>query len=684
MKLRLATLAVGLVVWPFAVAEQTELETIHVKGDPLNRSVDGITQPMQVLSGDELEKNQSASIGETLAQSAGIHNSNFGSAVGRPVIRGLGGARVKVMQNGIDSLDVGTISPDHAVAVDSQHATQVEVMRGPAALIFGNGAAGGAVNVVDERIPFFTDHNHIKLGSQLSTVDEGRLHSFHGQKKLDGFNMQFSASSRSTQAYDVTSDDHPLDNSDLKQQAFNYGMAKQYESGQAGFAVSYMNQKFGLPGHAHEEVGAEEDEEARVHLEQIRLDAQLNQSFQLSIFNGMKWQFGWVDYQHEEGHESHEEEATPDPEEHHHDGLSHFKRKGFETRVGVNYQTSTDAKGVIGIQASNTQFSALGAEAIVPNTTSQQLGLFALHNIQLSEFLSTDLAARIERNTHDANQNQLETDHLAECGLTVAQVKDRDFDNASLSAGVKWQINAAISVRSQLSHVSRSAAAQELYSCGPHEATQTFEIGSSELDNEVSQVVDVGVQVNYPLTQVVEVLVDATVYRTNIADFIYQQNLSTQIDGFDAYAYQQQDAYLQGYEASIGFVIHHDWQVNVFTDSVVAKFDGGMNDGDYVPRMPTDRIGLELSYEQYLWNAYVRSTHYKEQDRLAVNETATQGFDLVSVGGSYLWLVSGHELKFYTQVQNALDEDVRYHTSIVKDDVPQPGRNVKLGVSYQF
>lgn len=695
---RLFTLAAGLVVLPLAMAEETELETVKVHGDPLNRNLGELTQPVHVLTGDALEQRQSASVGELLSQSAGIHNSSYGSAVGRPVIRGLGGARVKVMQNGIDTLDVGTISPDHAVAVDSQHATQVEVVRGPAALIFGNGAVGGAVNIVDERIPVLGD-NRVSIGSEASSVDEGHVLSLHAQHSLKTVALQLSASQRDTQSYDIPHDDHPLENSDVLQQNFNLGMSTLLGNGELGFAISHMKNKFGLPGHHHEEgheeeidAGAleeEEEEHARVELKQTRFDMEFTQALNMGAVNGVNVRFGWVDYQHQEGHE--ETEAHSEPvdallveDEHEHAGMTEFKRKGYESRLGLNYQLSKNAKGVVGVQVSDTDFSAQGGEAIVPDTQSQQVGIFALHSVQWSPFVITDLAARVERNTHDTNQAQLAIDHLAECNLTPADIKDRSFNNASFSAGINWQLTSALTLRSNLSQVSRSAAAQELYSCGPHEATQTFEIGNSQLDNEVSQVMDLGLFAQHAVSDALQFVAQANIYRTNMTDFIYQQNLGVQTDGFDSYQYQQQDAFLQGYEFNVTTTISQVWQLQAFADGVRAEFEGGDNNGSYVPRMPADRLGLEVAYQTYLWNVYARQSRYQDQTRLAEGEALTKGFDLVTLGGSYLLPFSDSELKLYGQIQNVLDEDVRYHTSFVKDEVLQPGRNLKIGLNYRF
>ena len=680
-------------VLPASWAEDKNLEKIVVNADPLNRGLNELMSPVQVLSDDELQARNSASIGETLSQSAGIHNAGYGSAVGRPVMRGLGGARVKVMQNGVDSMDVATISPDHGVAVDSQHATQVEILRGPSALIFGSEAMAGAVNVVDQRIPLNVQYNQTRVASELSSVDEGQLLSLNSQYSLGQYGAQFSASQRKQEDYDLASgDEKTLHNSDVLMQNLNAGFAWISGNLQAGFAISTMHNEFGLPGHEHHDdhdpdhAGHEDEEEegaARVDMDQTRLDVNANWAMNSGPWQSLNWKMGLVDYKHSEGHvEEHDEdeaveEAAGEHEEH--AGLSTFKRKAVESRLSVNYQADQKNKGVLGLQLNNSDFSADGGEAIVPNTHSTGLALFALHSFAIRDDLNTELAARLERNRHDVDTSQLTSTHEEECEIDISEVKDRQFNHYSLSGGLQFKASDQVSVRSNISRVSRAPAAQELYSCGPHESTETFEVGDSQLDDESAITMDVGLA-----WQGENWLVDASIYRNNFSNFIYQQNQNREEDGLAVYKYVQQDAHLQGYEINVTRSWENGVQVQVFADAVVAKFDAGAQKDQYLPRMPANRQGLDISFHHYLWGAYARLTHYQTQDKLAGQETATPGFDQLNMGLNHLTAMRDGELKLYAVLQNVLDEEMAYHTSFVKDEVSQPGRNIKLGVSYLF
>jgi len=244
---------------------------------------------------------------------------------------------------------------------------------------------------------------------------------------------------------------------------------------------------------------------------------------------------------------------------------------------------------------------------------------------------------------------------------------------------LQFKASDQVSVRSNISRVSRAPAAQELYSCGPHESTETFEVGDSQLDDESAITMDVGLA-----WQGENWLVDASIYRNNFSNFIYQQNQNREEDGLAVYKYVQQDAHLQGYEINVTRSWENGVQVQVFADAVVAKFDAGAQKDQYLPRMPANRQGLDISFHHYLWGAYARLTHYQKQDKLAEQETATPGFDQLNMGLNHLTPMRDGELKLYAVLQNVLDEEMAYHTSFVKDEVSQPGRNIKLGVSYLF
>ncbi len=672
----------------------TDLEEVIIFSDPLNRSHDAFSQPIDVLTEDQLQHRQSASIGEVLSQNSGIHNAGYGSAVGRPVIRGLGGARVKILQNGLSSLDVASISPDHAVAVDSQHATQIEILKGPAALIFSSAAMGGVINVVDNRMPLNIDENKIKLNHEQSSVDNGSVLSLSGQHEGDDYGVQFSINQRQQKDYKLPKSDAEKNqhNSDILLKNMNVGFAWMFENVKLGMAFSQMNHEFALPGHEeHEEehegeteeehdAHAENEEGARVALKQNRFDVVMNWNLNTPFWQALDWKTTFVDYQHSEGHsdEESEEEHEATEEEHTHEGLTHFKRKGIESRLSINYQTQSNGRGLVGVQLNNNAFSAIGGEAIVPNTDSNNLAVFAMHNKALGENIFMDVALRLDQSKMNVDETHLDSEHLSECGTTIDAIKNTTFEHASASAGIKYNVNENLILRSHLSQVSRAPQPQELYSCGAHESTLSFEIGNVNLENESAFNIDTSIE-----WQVDNISMQASFYRNAFTNFIYQENLNTVIDGLNAYAYSQQAVTLTGYEVQLDWIFNNGLTTSVFADSVEGKFNGGTKANEYVPRMPADRVGLSVAYMQTYWDVYVRNSYYQAQTNLAKNETKTSAFNALSLGANYMFN-NITDLKLYVVMNNVLDKKVQYHTSFVKDIVAQPGRNIKLGLSYEF
>mgnify|MGYP000482005052 CR=1 FL=1 len=655
--------------------EEADLEAVTIFADPLNRSQDSFSQPVDVLTEGQLLHRQSASIGEVLSQNPGMHNASFGSAVGRPVIRGLSGARVKILQNGLGVLDVASISPDHAAAADSQQASQVEVFKGPSALIFSSAAIGGVVNIVDQRIPLQIDESQTKINLERSSVDSGYLLSLNSIYLADVYALNVSMSERKQGDYNLpsNSDEDVLHNSDVGLRNASIGMGWFLNDVEAGLSFSHMDHEFALPGHEHQEEHDEHEEEneeegARVALLQSRLDAklkwQLNTLWQGVTWQALDWKGTWVDYEHSEGHAD--------------EGLTYFKRNGFESRLSLNYQADGSSRGQLGLQVNNSDFSAQGNEAIVPNTRSTDLALFAMHSMSLHDRLALDMALRIENNNLDVATNALDTAHLALCSSSIAEVNDRQFEQASVSLGAKFDVTNLLILRTHISRVSRAPQAQELYSCGVHESTLSFEIGNVNLKNESAFNIDAAIEWQYA-----DINMQVSLYRNDFSNFIYQKNVNTIIEDLSAYEYSQHSVYLQGYEAQINWPFNNGLAVNVFADGVEAKFEGGSIDGGYVPRMPSDRAGIELTFTKVYWDIYLRSSHYQTQNKLADNETVTDGFNLVSLGGNYMF-ANVPELTLYAVMNNALDKNVQYHTSFVKDMVAQPGRNIKLGFNYEI
>jgi len=690
--------------------QEPELDSITVNANIFGKSASDISQPVTVLTDEELERQRAGSLGETLGLQPGINNSSYGAAVGRPVIRGLGGARVKVLQGGIDTMDASAVSPDHGVNVDTYSATQVEVLRGPATLMYGSGAFGGVVNVIDDRIPNGEngdelDHNNeIKMG--YDSVNQGKTLGLKHRGNKDGFHWAFSANTFSSDEYSIPEPKHHddleegheeegheehsdvLENSDIsKRNNFTFGTSYVFESGFAGISISRSESEFGLPGHVHhhdEHEGEEHDDEehgdehggARIDMVQTRIDfdSRFDQPFAGS--EHVKVQFGVNDYAHDEIE----------------DGVvgTEFSRKGFEGRAELLLEPMLNVTHAVGVQVAQDTYSAIGDEAVVPVTDSESYGIFWLGETQVQQW-TLEVGARADQINRSPDQPSSIHNSCAATGLDPADFDDKSYQNNSLSFGVTrplfdspesgWQL------RGSVTSASRAPATEELFSCGAHGATQTFDVGNPNLVSEQAFNIDVGIEkVRGDLTAAFNL------YSNSINDFIYAQNSGLVVDDYEQYQYVQQDASFVGGEIDLAYQLGGGWAVTAMADGVRGKLDNADASGDdQLPRMPADRIGLgvEVSGANFFhgasnWTLYSQWIQVQKQDQVALNEESTDGYNLLSAGISYHAMLAKSEYSVDLKGTNLLNAEVRQHTSFVKDLAPQPGRGVSLGLTARF
>ena len=686
------------------------LETVTVTALPGDGTATQAQQPVTLLSGEDLERERRASLGDTLSQQPGIQNSGFGAAVGRPVIRGMGGARIKVLQDGLEAADASSVSPDHAVAVESDTAQQIEVLRGPATLLYGSGALGGVVNVVSAPLEQNSDETHV--GLSYSTADTGRQVTAGHQARGDRWAWHINGSERRTEEYRIPSAVHDaehdeeeteeehheaerdfLTNSDIEfQRQASAGVTYFGDSSETSVNVGYLASKFGLPGHDHEDEHEEEadplvdplaeeeheEEAARVDLERTRIALRHTAYDPFSGAESWQTDIAYTDYQHEEGHGDGEH------------GLTRFSREALDLRSELVLSTGAFIGGgttqVAGIDAGTETFSALGGEALMPTTDTTKAGIFWLGENRFDD-LTVNIGARYDYLQHDP---ETPDEIAAECGLAADDYKARSSADASLSAGIAYALTDSWKVTTSLTSAARAPSAQELFSCGPHESTFSYETGNADLNSERALNAELGAQFVSGSWRL-----NLSVFRNQISDYIYSSavvsgGVVTEVDGLPLYAYQQADATIQGAELEAGVDLSSRWSLNLLADTVRGELD----EGGYLPRMPADRSGIEFAYSDYAWNGGVRLMHYFEQDRLAtysdatstedLNETATPGFNLLSVNAGYTWIATSAEYRLSVEGTNLLDEVVRYHTSYVKDSVPAEGRGAAISFAARF
>lgn len=652
-------------------------EEVVVTATPDARSGEELVRPASTLAGEELLAAAQPTLGETLSSQPGVHSTYFGPGSSRPIIRGLGGDRIRVLESGLGVGDASTTGPDHAVAFDPLGAERIEIVRGPATLLYGSSAVGGVVNLLDGSIPDYLPEEPLTGEATLrygSNADERA-----GAVKLGGavgrFAWRLGASKRETDDYEIPGhaeaetpgepeeEEHEempgvLANSALETDSMAAGLSWVGDDGFLGLSWSGFDTLYGVPGHAHhnEHEGEEEEEEeeeeeppVRVDLEQRRLDLRGEWTGDLGILRGLKLRAGRSDYEHREL-----EGAQVG---------TRFLADGWEGRVEALHRPLGRMTGAWGLQAGRRDFEAIGEEAFVPASTSDSWALFAFEELAAGA-VTWQFGGRYERQAVDV----------------ATALPDRDFSGLSGSLGLTWRATEAISTRLSLSRSVTAPNPEALYSDGPHVATRTFERGDPTLDEEISLGLDAGLHFEAgPLH------VEGSVYLNRVDDFVFEAFTGEQEDGLPVVEFRQSDAELTGGELEAHVeLVHsepHHLELDLSADWVRAELRAS---GERLPRIPPLRFGAGLGYRGERWSAGVDATRYEAQERIAPLETPTDGYTLVGarVGLRLFAGATVHDLLLTGT--NLTDEEARPHTSFLKDQAPLPGRDLRLTYRVAF
>jgi iron complex outermembrane recepter protein len=662
---------------------------------PFVRELD-ILAGKSVMTGEDLQREVRVQIGDTLTSLPGVSATSFTPGASRPVLRGLQGERVRVLVDGIGSIDASNTSADHAVTIDPLTAERIEVLRGPAVLLFGSQASGGVVNVIDHRIPReLPEHGyHVDLiGGLGSAADErsvgaavdvalgGRLvlHADGSFRKSDdlrtgGFVLAPALRAEQLEiAEEEASEGHleeaeealalaalrgEIPNSAAEQRSGGIGLSYVGERLTLGASYSRFESDYGVPlrpGAAHHH-GEDEEEEEEGHgeapvtigLEQNRYDLRGQYDFDGGFFDDARLRIGVSDYEHTEFEG--DEVGTV------------FKAKGVEGRFELSQRERNGWRGASGVQYFERDLEAIGEEAFVPPNRSSQLGLFTVQEVDLGRF-SLEGGARFERTEQRDDLNDIK----------------RDFDTFSVAAGGSFEPEPRVKLGFNLSRTARAPAAEELFSNGPHVATQAFEIGDPNLGVEKATGAEAYVRVERAGLEI-----GATVFATWFDDFIYQDSTGEEQDELPVFRYFQRDARFYGVEVEGSARLFEVAGVRFIADAVADYIRATLKNGGPVPRIPPLRLlgGLEAQSERFDGRLEVEWT--SRQNRVAAFETETDGFTLVNA--SLAWRPWGRERETVLTLlaNNIFDVEARRHASFTKDFVPLAGRDFRLSARFSF
>ena len=622
------------------------LEAVTVTGVPLGQSAEEIIAPVAVLSGEELDIRKANTLGETVSSIPGVSTTYFGPGVGRPVIRGLDGSRVAILSDGLGSDDVSNVSQDHAVAIEPFLADQIEVLKGPATLLYGSGAIGGVVNTVDGRIRETALDE--PLGGRAELRYDAGAHGFTGMSRVDAgtdhYALHADAVYRNNNDYDLP--DGRMANSAVDTRTGAVGGSLFGDWGFAGIAVSRYLNEYGNPA----EPGDGVDPPVTLNMAQTRYDLKAGLTSPAPGIDSVKLAFGHTDYQHTEFEG--QEIGT------------RFLSTGNQWRLEATHSKFGAWQGGFGLQHGNKDFQAIGEEAFVPTTKTRNLGVFLVEQGEWDR-LKVELGAR--------------QDHQSSTPEDDAR---RSFSLGSLSAGARWKFSDAWHLSLNADRAQRAPAEEELFANGPHAATATFEIGDPGLDKETSHQVELGLHYH---GQKFEASLSA--YRNRFDNFIYLADTGQTNAEHDLPIRQwtQTDADFHGFEGEATLHLADNdagkFDLRVFGDRVRATRSGGGN----LPRIPAGRFGAQLQWSGNAWHGGLGVVRTAMQDDIDTFETRTQGYTLVDANLNYTFLDNARgSWEAFVQGNNLTDQNARLATSVVKDLVPLPGRNISIGVRVFF
>lgn len=672
------TAAVAVVAFNFTpriqAAEEPktdELPEVTVTGSRLGRTAADQAQPVTVLEGEELLLNLEPTLGETLSRQPGVRSTYFGPASSRPVIRGLDGDRIRILQNGLNTIDASATSVDHAVSFDPVSVSKIEVVRGPATVLFGPNAIGGVVNVTDDRIPSEKIEELVtgSIGTRMSSADHGIASDIQLEGGAGGFAWHLEGYKRNHEDLEIPGhaksrrfrqanpgaegldERGHLENSYLNTEGFSAGASYLWDGGYFGLAYSGFDADYGSPA----------EKEVSIDLEQRRWD------FHGALFEPfrgieeIKYRFATSDYEHTEF-------EGPEP------GTT-FTNQGYDGRIELAHEAWGPVQGTFGYQTQRSEFEAIGDEKFLPKTLTKSHSAFVFEELKLNDHFRFEGGLRFDHTSAEAEED-------ADFGPN----RERKFDALSGSLGIVYTPNEDYVMALSTSWSERAPTYQELYAGGPHVATGAFEIGDDSLSTEESFGLDLSLRKTTG-----RVTGAVTAFYNHFDGFIGLFPTGEIEDDLPVYGYRGTDAEFFG--AEIEAVIHLLEPVvagQVETDylNVELRADyvqaNETSSGDPLPRISPFHASAALDYRKGPFGARLEGNFSAHQSETADDELPTDSYVMFNAALSYT-LVSGPvTTDFYLKGVNLTNEEAREHSSFLKDVAPLSGRGVVAGVKMSF
>ncbi len=678
------TLPVTLILPTTAMAQSStaNLSEVVVTANPLGSDLNQLVSPVSTMQGDALAIRQSGTLGETRNGLPGVSSTYLGPNASRPVIRGLDGDRIRVLQNGGTSLDAASLSFDHAVPIDPLLTERIEVVRGPAALLYGGNAIGGVVNVIDNRIPKAPIEGVTGAvegragGAERERSIGGLVEAGNGQFAIhaDAFTRRtsdlripgFARSERRRNAGPPENGVEPQDrlpNSDARTSGGALGASMTGPHGYLGASLSGYDSDYGTVA----------EESVRIKMKQQRFALEGERSELGGWIESVKGKFGYSDYEHRE-------QA---------DGVTGtiFRNRGFDSRIEARHKAIGRMQGVFGAQFGQSKFSALGDEAFVPTVETNQAALFVFEEMPLDTAgdVKLNVGGRVERTGHDAQagDNPRFTD------------AKRRFTAGSASAGLLVRLNPAFTLTSNVAYTERAPTFYELYANGPHVATGVYEVGHADAAKEKATSIDLGMRFRQGAHSA-----GVSAYYSRFSNYLALgatgrsrdaegELVAPDADGaLPEFQYAGIPAEMMGLEADGKLRLAQKLLSSGDTLDLEVRGDvvrGKNRDtGEALPRLAPYRLGSALAYGSGPWKARLDVSYSAKQNRVPLNDSPTDSYTLLGASISYAFKWNGARTLVYLRGDNLTNAEARSASSFLRDIAPLGGRSVKVGLKTVF
>ena len=734
----LSALIAGVIAIPVAATARdhrpsaVELDTVMVEGVRRDSTL-GI--PSQILAGDDLARRRQAGIGETLSGLPGVHLDNFGGGASRPVIRGQTVPRIEVLSNGSQLFDASSVSPDHAITTDPLLLDAIEVVRGPAAVRYGGNASHGAIDLIDGKVPTAIPADGVSGAFEMrygtgdgETAGVGRATAGAG-----AFAFHAEAAHRDSNDYKVPAGfgRDTLEDSFASSKTHAVGGAWITSGGYVGAAYTQHGSDYGLPGHSHGNgvchthgldlhceshgiwddafLGSDDSHTARIRLDSERFDVRADHAAPVAGVEHVRVRLSYTDYAHDEI----DGDLT----------FAHYTQRVHDGRIELSHAPLFGVTGAVGVQVTDGTFSGLDYAAYADpvefgfvepvDYRTRQSGLF-LHQQRAFGPVTVEWGLRkdwyeiriplprfIIRPEDMAEIAEIETLMGLAPGGYMEIVNDgfrRQHPGArhqplAVSASATWQLANDLSVAASLGRTDRVPGVRELYALGNNLATNSYEVGLAQTWRSSSRLPDARTDV-LETTRSLDVTLrkggdpwffEIGAFHRDVDDYVFARLIETETEGGAPHhylVYTAAGARFTGLDGHVGYRFTPRHQATLFGDYVRADL---VREDDRMPRIPPMRLGAR--YEG-AWGPLTTEFEYARtfrQDRFASYETATGGYDLVNATLAYrIDTGRSQPLELYLRGTNLTNQLAYVHTSFVKAQSPLRGRNLALGLRYQF